>query len=152
MKNNTKSVLDGSTRNELITRIESLHAASARGWGKMSLPQMMEHCIRCEQTYFGDLKIPRSFLGRLIGNPVLKKMLSEGGGMGRNAPTSSRLIIPGTGGDIEAQKQHWIRYIRRYSNFPAGNYTHWFFGKMTPDQVGRFVYMHDDHHLRQFGA
>jgi hypothetical protein len=147
-----KSVLDFATRDELIARIRALQEHSTREWGKMTVLQMLKHCVLCEKFYFGEIKVPRSFLGRLIGPPVLKKTLKEGNLLSRNAPTSSVLIVADTGGDIEAEKQNWIQCIERYAHLPRNNFTHWFFGTMTPEQLGQFVYKHADHHLRQFNA
>ena len=146
------SVLDPHTRKELITRIRALHQDSTREWGKMTLSQMLKHCVLCEKFYFGEIKVPRHFLGRLIGQPVLKKILTDETLLSRNAHTSPLLIVTETGGDIETEKQNWIRCIERYADLPRNNFTHWFFGKMTPEQLGQFVYKHADHHLRQFNV
>lgn len=91
-------------------------------------------------------------MGRLIGRPVLKKILMDEAPLSRTAPTSSLLIVAESEGDIEAEKQNWIQYIERYADLPNNNFTHWFFGKMTPEQIGQFVYKHADHHLRQFNG
>ena len=147
-----KSVLDLNTRNELITRIKSLHQDSARQWGTMTLTQMLKHCTRCEKLYFGEVKVKRSFLGRLIGQMALKGMLKEGATLSRNAPTASTMKVTDKEGNIDTEKQHWIRQIERYADLPDKPFNHWFFGKMTPDQLGQFVYKHADHHLRQFSA
>jgi hypothetical protein len=42
--------------------------------------------------------------------------------------------------------------MEAYANYSNNNFTHWFFGKMTKDQVEYFVYKHTDHHLRQFNS
>jgi hypothetical protein len=146
------SVLDPHTRNALIARIRALHQHSTREWGKMTLLQMLKHCVLCEKFYFGEVKVPRSFLGRLIGPPVLKKMMKDDTPLSRNAHTSSLLIVAETDGDVETEKQNWIQGIERYAHLPHNNFTHWFFGKMTPEQLGQFVYKHADHHLRQFNV
>lgn len=147
-----KSVLDYNTRNELITRIKSLHQDSTREWGQMTVVQMLKHCVRCEKLYFGEVKVKRSFLGRLIGQMALKGMLKEGAALSRNAPTASVMKVSGNEGDFDTEKQNWIRHIERYAHLPNRDFTHWFFGRMTPDQLGQFVYKHADHHLRQFNA
>ena len=147
-----KSVLEVDTRQELITRIGSVHAGSQRQWGTMNVVQMLKHCVACEKLYFGEITISRSLLGRVIGTVALKNMLKDESPMGRNAPTSSSVIIAGTDGDVEAEKRAWVGYIERYALLPEDGIVHWFFGRMSAEQIGQFVYKHADHHLRQFGC
>ena len=146
-----KSVLDQSTRDELISRIQSIDQDKKARWGKMNLYQMLHHCVLCEELYLGKTKHKRVFMGRIFGKIGLKKILDESKAFRQNAPTSEMFIVKEQSGHIEAEKEKWIDLINEYKTYP-GNYVHWFFGKMTREQVGLFVYKHDDHHLRQFGA
>ncbi len=54
--------------------------------------------------------------------------------------------------DFETEKANWKQLIERYEAFNAKKFTHWFFGEMTKEQLGQFIYKHSDHHLKQFGA
>jgi hypothetical protein len=72
--------------------------------------------------------------------------------IGKNAPTSPFFKISETKGNIEAEKTKWIALIEEYAHFSNHDFEHWFFGKMTKEQVGHFVYKHTDHHLRQFNC
>jgi hypothetical protein len=147
-----KTVFDKATRHQLITRINTLDEHSKAEWGKMNIYQMLKHCTLAEELYLGYSTHKRVFLGRLIGKMALKGMLKDETPMARNAPTSRQFIVTETSGDIEAQKKRWIALTEEYAGFDKPEFVHWFFGKMTREQLGQFVYKHTDHHLRQFNA
>lgn len=145
-----KSIFDKTTRDKTIDRIKSLNEGCYAQWGKMNVSQMVRHCALCEELYQGKLTVKRSFLGRIIGKIALKNLLTDDKPLGRNAPTSSTFIISGHVPDIEAEKERWIALINKYESYNNDYFVHWFFGKMTKEQLGQFIYKHCDHHLRQF--
>jgi len=144
-----KSVLDKVTREELITRINILDEHSQAQWGQMNLYQMLRHCVLCEELYLGKIKHNRVFMGRLFGKSALKNILDENKAFPKNAPTSNIFKVKEITGDVTAEKNNWIALIEEYENYSI-RFVHWFFGKMSKEEVGQFVYKHDDHHLRQF--
>lgn len=146
-----KSVLDKSDRVELINRIQALNESSKARWGKMNVYQMLRHCVLCEELYLGKATQKRAFMGRIFGKIGLKNILNESKPFPQNAPTAEAFKVKESGGNVEAEKEKWIALLDEYKTYPA-TYVHWFFGKMTREQVGLFVYKHNDHHLRQFGA
>ncbi len=145
-----KSVLDKTTRDELIKRIHSLNENSTAQWGKMNINQMLKHCTLCEEMYLGKKKYKRAFIGRLLGRIGLKNLLKDEKPLGRNAPTSPAFRIKETNGDFASEKMKWVSLMEEYAQYSNNDFEHWFFGKMTIEQVGFFVYKHTDHHLRQF--
>ena len=52
---------------------------------------------------------------------------------------------------LKTTRTKWIELLRSYSTFSNPNFVHPFFGKMTKEQIGKYVYKHTDHYLRQFG-
>jgi hypothetical protein len=146
-----KSVLDKDTRDELIRRIHKLNEHSKPQWGQMNVYQMLKHCVLCEELYLGKTKHKRSFIGRLFGKGGLKNILREDKPFPRNAPTSPVFKVREQHGDVLFEKRKWISLIEEYENY-SSDFVHWFFGRMTPEQVGYFVYKHNDHHLRQFNV
>ncbi|MGN6295122.1 MAG: DUF1569 domain-containing protein [Chitinophagaceae bacterium] len=72
--------------------------------------------------------------------------------MKRNAPTSSRFIVTENIHNLEEEKVKWKSLIERYATFSQQEFTHWFFGRLTKNQLGQFIYKHCDHHLKQFGV
>jgi hypothetical protein len=118
----------------------------------MNVYQMLRHIAQADEMLFGRINVKRVLIGRLIGKAILKKALAEGRPFGKNSPTAPQLKIRETSGDFELERQNWIRRMDSYDAFGNEAFVHPFFGKMTREQIGRFVYKHFDHHLRQFGA
>lgn len=147
-----KSIFDTTAKQELVTRINSLTNNHKAQWGKMNAFQMVKHCIIADEMMQGKIKLKRVFIGRLIGKMVLKKSLEEGRPFGKNSPTAPILETLNASGDIETEKQKWLHSIHQYANFNNHDFVHPFFGRMTKDQIGPFVYKHIDHHLSQFGV
>lgn len=146
-----KTVYDKVTRDELIRRINTLHENSPAQWGKMKVYQMVKHCRLWEEMMLGKKKYDRVFLGRLFGKLALSTMLKNDNPMGRNAPTIPELIIKDDG-DVSIEKSKWIARIEEHALVWAPDLVHPFFGKLTKEQIGRLVYKHGDHHLRQFNS
>ena len=147
-----KSIFEVSTREELKARINSLQPETTAQWGKMNLYQMLKHCTLCEDMFWGELKIKRVFIGRIIGPGFLKKVLKDDAPFGKNSPTSPLLKETNENGDIQLQKEEWLNRIEKYATYDNSTFVHPFFGPMTKEQMGLFAYKHADHHLRQFGA
>ena len=147
-----KTIFDKTTRDEVIGRISSLDENSTPQWGKMNVYQMLKHCTLAEAMYLGHTQHKRAFIGRIFGKLALKSMLKDESPMGRNAPTSAAFKVKEITGDIAAQKDQWVTLINKYDHFSKPEFEHWFFGKMTKEQVGQLVYKHIDHHLRQFNS
>lgn len=148
-----KSIFDPLIRQEVLQRIDALQPTSQPQWGTMDVGQMVRHCALCEEYYFGKTQIPRSFLGRLIGPLALRGLLKDDNTrLGRNAPTNDWFKVKEPVADLDKAKEWWKSLVADYANYQQPSFLHWFFGKMTRDQLGQFVYKHCDHHLRQFGV
>jgi hypothetical protein len=59
-----KSIFQKNVLEEVIERIHSLDKTKNPLWGKMTVTQMVRHCILCEQYYQGTIKVKRSLSGR----------------------------------------------------------------------------------------
>lgn len=147
-----KTIFDKPTRDELIHRINRLNENSIAAWGKMSLFQMLKHCTLWDEWIQGKTTYKRVLMGRIIGRLMLKNALKNDAPLRRNTPTIPSLITKEKNGDIRAQKAEWIAQIEKYENYSNPNFVHVFFGEMTTEQIGYFVYKHTDHHLRQFNG
>lgn len=145
-----KTIFDIETANGLIARINLLQASDAAQWGKMNAWQMLKHCTMSEEMYQGKKSYNRLFIGRLFGRMALKGILKNEDPMKKNQPTHPELKITGTG-NFETEKSRWIGLLKSYASFSNPDFVHPFFGKMTRDEIGKYVYKHTDHHLRQFG-
>lgn len=148
-----KSIFNKADQNEIIKRIDSLNANSKATWGKMSVEQMVKHCILCEDYYFGKVAVKRALLGRIIGKMAIRDILKPGNTLLRkNSPTVPVFLVTSPVTDLDSQKRTWKSVIERYDSFTAEYFTHWFFGRMTKEQLGQFIYIHCNHHLTQFGV
>lgn len=145
-----KTIFDKQTRNNLINRVNSLNENSKAQWGKMNVYQMIKHCILCEEMYLGKTPYKRSFLGFLLGKIALSQLMKDDKPKKRNSPTKQEFIISDNTGNLLEDKMKWISLIEEYKNYSNQTFVHWFYGKMTTEQVGISVYKHIDHHLRQF--
>jgi len=147
-----KTVFDATTREGLISRINSLDEKKAALWGKMNAYQMVKHCRQWEEMISGELPCKRSFAGRIFGKIALKGFLKDDSPPGRNTPTAPELKVKENSGDFTSEKNNWILLIEKNAHFSNPDFIHPFFGKMTKEQIGCLSYKHIDHHLRQFGA
>lgn len=144
-----KTIFDKNTVTELVTRINSLQPNSKAQWGKMDAYQMLKHCTVSEEMFQGKKQYKRLFIGRLFGGVALKGILKNEDPIKQNQPTHPEMRISGTG-NFKNEKAKWIELLQAYSTFSNHNFVHPFFGKMTKEQIGNYVYKHTDHHLRQF--
>jgi hypothetical protein len=147
-----KTIFDKDTRDGIIDRIKTLSPNNTAQWGTMNIYQMLKHCNLAEELYLGNIKHKRMFLGRIFGKWALNGLLRDEAPMRRHAPTSDRFKVTELSGDIETEKKQWITHLEQYADFSTPYFTHWFFGKMTREQIGQLVYKHADHHLRQFNS
>jgi hypothetical protein len=145
-----KTIFDKTTRDEIISRINSLNENSTPQWGKMNVSQMMKHCTQWDEMALGKKRYKQSFLGKLFGKRALKDMMKDEP-MKKNLPTVPSFIIK-ENTDVAEEKKKWIKLLDEYQHFSNENFIHPFFGAMTKEQTGHVVYKHIDHHLRQFGV
>lgn len=144
------TISDARTRQQLIQRISTLSTADQAAWGTMTPFRMVRHCVLSEEVFLGHKKYSRLFAGRIFGRMVLNRIIRDGQPMKKNQPTHPALKI-GYDGALDTEKERWISLLQAYEHFHNPHFVHPFFGKMNKEEVGRFVYKHTDHHLRQFG-
>ncbi len=145
-----KTIFDKQIRDNLILRVDTLSENSKAQWGKMNVYQMIKHCILCEEMYLGKTQYKRTFLSFLLGRIALNHLMKDEKPKKRNSPTKQEFVITDNTGNFLEDKMKWISLIKEYDNYSNQTFVHWFFGKMTKEQVGVSVYKHIDHHLRQF--
>ena len=148
-----KTIFEADVRAEVIERMCQLTPSSKAQWGSMTVSQMVRHCSSCEEYYQGQFTLGRSWVGRLFGAMAIRNLLKqETNVMGRNAPTASRFRVTATNLDLQTEIAQRRLLIEGYGTYQPQNFVHWFFGRMTLETLGQFIYMHCDHHLRQFGV
>jgi hypothetical protein len=145
-----KTIFDKPTRDEIINRVNALNENSAAQWGKMTVYQMLKHCVKWEDMLLNKTEYKQVFMGRIFGKIALKNMLKDELSK-RNLPTVPEFNIKGSG-DIEAAKKEWIDLLTQHNDREPAGFMHPFFGKLSADEAGRMAYKHTDHHLRQFNV
>jgi hypothetical protein len=137
---------------ELHNRINQLRPDTEPLWGRMQPAQAFAHCALVTEYALGEFTLPRSLLGRLIGGRIKRSLLVKRNSMGKNAPTHSKVVVQDAR-DFEVERERLHAAIARFSAGGASACTrqpHFFFGPMTPLEWATFLYVHLDHHLRQF--
>ena len=149
-----KTVFDPSVRAELISRIELIDSNSKADWGKMNVFQMAKHARIWNDWVSGKSEhvYKQTLLGKIFGKMALKSNTKDDALMSKNMPAGAAFTIKEKSGNLEEEKSTWMEFIADYAHFSNDAFVHDFFGKMTKEQIGIFVYKHNDHHLRQFGA
>jgi hypothetical protein len=148
-----KNLFDKDTYTEIISRLNTLTPETQRQWGKMNVAQMLAHCKEAFTVPLSDKKMPRMFIGLLLGWAFKKKLYDEKPWK-RNLPTAPNFIIKDER-NFEKEKKELVAMVDQfYSNGPGkvGKYPHPMFGSFTPEQWGQSMYKHVHHHLMQFGV
>jgi hypothetical protein len=148
-----KNLFEQEAVDEVCSRIDRLQPEMQRQWGKMDVAQMMAHCSAAMDMATGSAKLPRMFIGRLLG-PLVKPAFVNEKPFTKSSPTARELIVANKRDFLHEQEQLKSK-IRRFHDGGEGKCTrhpHPFFGALTPYEWSRGMYKHLDHHLRQFGA
>jgi hypothetical protein len=149
-----EDLFDPATHAWMRVRIASLSADSPRQWGTMSVAQMLAHCAAGLRTATGESRVPRMWIGYLLG-PIVKPMaLKKNEPMRRNSPTAPSLIVVGER-DLETERGNLLALLDQVvARGPEGltTHPHMFFGRLNAQQWSMLMYKHLDHHLRQFTA
>jgi len=149
-----KTIFDKTTRHELHQRIDQLQESNAAIWGKMTAAQMVRHfCIWDAWIQGkGHYNYRHAFIGKLFGRMALKTHTKDDRPLPRNMPSGKFFAVKETVAGFGTLKRQWKALLDEYAHFSNDRFVHDFFGKMTREQIGIFVYKHYDHHLRQFGV
>lgn len=148
-----KNLFDKTTYDEAIQRLNTLTPQTERKWGKMNVAQMLAHCKEAFKVPLSDKKMPRMFIGRMIGWMIKSKLYNESPWK-KSLPTAPNFIIKDER-DFEKEKQGLTELINKFYHGGVenvGKYPHPMFGSFTSEQWGKSMYKHLDHHLQQFGV
>ncbi|KHF31446.1 DUF1569 domain-containing protein [Paenibacillus sp. FSL M7-1455] len=147
------SIFEQCHTNEMIARIQRLRPDSQPRWGNMNVAQMLAHCSSFQEIAMGNSSSSRSWLGVVIGKFV-KPIFYNDKPLPRNMSTIPDIMIVDER-DFDAEKETLIQKIITFQNNGPENCTtrpHPFFGKFSPEEWGKGIYKHLDHHLKQFGV
>lgn len=145
-----KNLFDPAVKQDIIVRINKLNAQTQRQWGKMDVAQMLAHLQMPMGVGLGVHKIPRSFLGRIVG-PLIKPILYNDKPFKRGLPTDKSFIKKDPH-EFEKEKQALLKMVNDFKEENLIDSPHPIFGKLTKEQWSRATWKHLDHHLQQFGV
>jgi hypothetical protein len=148
-------VLNNSSLETLIARINKLETGSVPKWGKMTVEEMLTHCSTAVQMAMGEVPAKMKFskataaAARLLfidvfpfpkGSPTAPELHPK---MGLRKPE-----------EFLRERDLLISQLTRLNATPdAHEFTeHPIFRKMGRKRWGQLVNKHMDHHLRQFGV
>jgi len=158
MATSAPTLLAPTVYQALVARIGHLEAHSPRQWGRMSADQMLCHCA--DQVRLALAQKPAtetaSWFNRII---AIRVALALPRLPLRNLPTprdmrqgdAGRGTRPTTFAQDKALLlQTLVDFVTRPAAAPPA--PHPAYGPLDRAQWGRFIYLHLDHHLRQFGG
>lgn len=146
-----KNIFNQADTVEILNRIDKLNPNSRPQWGKMDVAQMLAHCSSFHDIAMGETFPPRGWLGVLIGTFV-KPIFYNDKPLARNMSTIPTIMIIEEK-EFETEKVKLKQKIITFQNNgpeKCTSHPHPFFGKLTPEQWGKGLYKHLDHHLNQF--
>jgi hypothetical protein len=147
-----KSIYDPIVLSELTQRLQRLEANTKALWGKMNAAQMCLHCYKTFEVANGSIKEARLFIGRILG-PLFKSSFYNDKPWPKSTHTSPNYIISNQP-EFEIEKTKLLEIMRNFSvagEAACTKHPNPFYGKISPEQYGKGMYKHLDHHLKQFG-
>lgn len=147
------SLYHASALSAILNRLEGLQPTAERQWGKMNVAQMLAHCNSTMKMANGTSNHKRLFIGYILG-PLFKPNYLSDKSFDKGSPTSPHFTIVDER-EFEKEKIELLRLVKEFAAAgpeKATRHPHGFFGKLTPEQWGKVMYKHLDHHLRQFNA
>ncbi len=151
-----KNILDQNTLVEIFERLENLSEDSERRWGKMTVNQMVCHLRDQIGLALGEIKTAKH---KVLFKPLIKSFVLLGlfvpKGKIKTFPEIDQALGNGSKpttlkNDIELLKEKLKDFISKDESYPFAE--HAAFGKLNKKQWGRLIYLHLDHHLKQFGV
>ncbi|MGX9808954.1 DUF1569 domain-containing protein (plasmid) [Exiguobacterium acetylicum] len=147
------NIFDVQCTEEILNRIDKLNKNSQPKWGEMDVAQMLSHCSAFQDIAMGYSTPTRSWLGFVVGK-VAKPIFYNDKPLPRNMSTIPTILIVDPK-EFENEKNKLKQKIKIFQmNGPESctTHPHPFFGRLTPEEWGKGIFKHLDHHLQQFGV
>jgi hypothetical protein len=150
---NHASLYRDKDRAELLARLQRLSPDARAHWGKMDPAQALAHCQVPLRVGLGEVTMKRALIGRLFGG-IAKRQLARGEPTKKGLPTLSEFRISDRR-DFARERDALVALVDRFAAAGAAGTLrpeHPFFGKLSAAEWDMIMWMHIDHHLRQFGG
>jgi hypothetical protein len=151
-----KTLANPKDKEEIVHRLQAIHAASKRRWGKMSAHQMVCHLSDGYRMYMNEKIVapePQRIPPSLLKWIALWAPIPWPRGF-KTAPELDQQIGGTTPAEFEADIRELLKLLDRLTHQPRDFQwqLHPHFGPLSDKEWMRLAYLHPDHHLRQFGA
>lgn len=137
--------------NAIRHRFENLTPSASRQWGKMDAAQMMAHLNIPLEVGLGKQTLPMAFPWPLY--PIIRWFILRKTHFSPGMPTADTFVVADHR-QFDVEKQRLLNNLQEaYKLGMNGPWArHNIFGTLTPEQWGTLLYIHIDHHLKQFGG
>ena len=154
-----KTIFDSVTKEEILKRLNLITTDSVGLFGVMSPSQMLHHLTMANQIALGEIILPDKsrFLSRtffwwmtlLNMRPSIKKLKKK------SLRTFKQMDIVRNKLEVESfekEKEFFLQKLNQLLNTNSFPLKHPLYGRMNKTQWGRWIYVHCDYHLVQFGV
>ncbi|MFD2200151.1 DUF1569 domain-containing protein [Shivajiella indica] len=148
-----KTILNPLVVREILERADQLQPQSQALWGKMNVTEMLSHCNLAHQSI---LKAPKASVKATFKQKLAKLYFfyykKE---FPRYAKGPEKFDMRGKVDALlfEEEKSKFFHIVKKFSNLESQmEAVHPRLGPLNHKYWGKFVWMHLDHHLRQFGV
>ena len=147
------SIFEQKDNHQLIERVKQLRPETQALWGKMNVAQMLAHVNEPLLVMQGEKTIKYTLIGRLFGKYLKNKFIKDRG-FGKNLLTHEKFkVVEPKQFQTEQEKLiATLRILQQKGTTIITKNKHPFFGNMTHQEWGDMMYIHTDHHLKQFGV
>ena len=148
------SIYLASTTAELFRRIDLLNPQTQGLWGKMTVGQMLSHCVVPYEQILGTNTDQPPLFMRIILKLFLKKSMINEVPYKQNLPTAPSFIRTDQH-DFEKEKEILKGYIKTIQEMGAEKLAatpSLSLGVLSATEWNNLLYKHIDHHLQQFGV
>ncbi len=145
------SILIGSDKEQIISRVLQLNEHTEKQWGNMEVTGMLHHLNESIKLLLSAKpKHPKTLIKQQILKFIFLHILKK---FPRNAKTISSLDVVGSRletNSFEEERTDLLRLLNQFQRATEIKAIHPYFGQLTKNEWGIFTWMHLDHHLRQF--
>ena len=146
------TLFDQATRETILARIDRLTPSSPRQWGQMTPSQMLKHMTVAFSVPTGKVTLPHDALHMVAANGFFRwLMIRVMTQWPKNMKTVAEFIIRDDP-DFAPAKAELVSAIGAFVSADTLPGDHPVFGVMEKDLWGEAMYIHMEHHLRQFGV
>lgn len=148
----SRTLLNEKTAALLLARAKALSTTSTSIWGSMNVTDMLYHCNTINHSILqGKATGQQPTLKQRLLKTLVLRLLRK---LPKGVKTNPKFLRPETNTTaFEKEQERFRETLLRFARHPdaiAGK--HPFFGSLNTNEWRRFVWMHTDHHLRQFGV